>query len=192
MALWFRVNINFYCTLKNDIALGASASCNIIFLSAIKIDIALNQVPYLYNIVVVSTWTVTWFETEYAIGLSSHIIMACLILSRQRSDHLSCTGAKGKGNTSKTRGKMVVRERWVWRPEQKTKGRSFQSKHIPSLLLSACIVFAEMCNVDLDRYRRWNTLGSISIIRNGLRRYFHSSKTTSISWTINVMHSIFL
>ena len=24
-------NINFYCTLKNDIALGASASCNIIF-----------------------------------------------------------------------------------------------------------------------------------------------------------------
>ena len=51
MALWFRVNINFYCTLKNDIALGASASCNIIFLSAIKIDIALTQVPYLYNIV---------------------------------------------------------------------------------------------------------------------------------------------
>ena len=50
MALWFRVNINFYCTLKNDIALGASASCNIIFLSAIKIDIALTQVPYLYNI----------------------------------------------------------------------------------------------------------------------------------------------
>ena len=51
MALWFRVNINFYCTLKNDIALGASASCNIIFLSAIKIDIALTQVPYLYNII---------------------------------------------------------------------------------------------------------------------------------------------
>ena len=49
MALWFRVNINFYCPLKNDIALGASASCNIIFLSAIKIDIALTQVPYLYN-----------------------------------------------------------------------------------------------------------------------------------------------
>ena len=49
MALWFRVNINFYCTLKNDIALGASASCNIIFLIAIKIDIALTQVPYLYN-----------------------------------------------------------------------------------------------------------------------------------------------
>ena len=24
-------NINFYCTLRNDIALGASASCNIIF-----------------------------------------------------------------------------------------------------------------------------------------------------------------
>ena len=44
-------NINFYCTLKNDIALGASASCNIIFQSAIKIDIALTQVPYLYNIV---------------------------------------------------------------------------------------------------------------------------------------------
>ena len=51
MALWFRVNINFYCTLKNDIALGASASCNIIFLSAIKIDIALTQVPYLYSII---------------------------------------------------------------------------------------------------------------------------------------------
>ena len=50
MALWFRVNINFYCTLKNDIALGASASCNTIFLSAIKIDIALTKVPYLYNI----------------------------------------------------------------------------------------------------------------------------------------------
>ena len=50
MALWFRVNINFYCTQKNDIALGASASCNIIFLSAIKIDIALTQVPYLYSI----------------------------------------------------------------------------------------------------------------------------------------------
>ena len=43
-------NINFYCTLKNDIALGASASCNIIFQSAIKIDIALTKVPYLYNI----------------------------------------------------------------------------------------------------------------------------------------------
>ena len=42
-------NINFYCTLKNDIALGASTSCNIIFQSAIKIDIALTQVPYLYN-----------------------------------------------------------------------------------------------------------------------------------------------
>ena len=52
MALWFRVNINFYCTLKNDIALGASASCNIIFLSAIQIDIALTQVPYLYNILI--------------------------------------------------------------------------------------------------------------------------------------------
>ena len=50
MALWIRVNINFYCTLKNDIALGASASCNIMFLSAIKIDIAITQVPYLYNI----------------------------------------------------------------------------------------------------------------------------------------------
>ena len=50
MALWFRVNINFYCTQKNDVALGASASCNIIFLSAIKNDIALTQVPYLYNI----------------------------------------------------------------------------------------------------------------------------------------------
>ena len=34
MALWFR----------------ASASCNIILQSAIKIDIALTQVPYLYNI----------------------------------------------------------------------------------------------------------------------------------------------
>ena len=42
-------NINFYCTLKNDIGLGASASCNIIFQNAIKIDIALTQVPYLYN-----------------------------------------------------------------------------------------------------------------------------------------------
>ena len=52
MALWFCVNINFYCTMKNDIALGASASCNIIFLSAIKIDIALTQVPYLYNILI--------------------------------------------------------------------------------------------------------------------------------------------
>ena len=50
MALWFRVNINFNCTQKNDIALGASASCNIIFLSAIKIDIALIQVPYLYMV----------------------------------------------------------------------------------------------------------------------------------------------
>ena len=40
----------FYCTLKNDIALGASAECNVIFQSAIKIDIAGNQVPYLDNI----------------------------------------------------------------------------------------------------------------------------------------------
>ena len=36
-------NINFYCTLKNDIARGACAECNIIFQSAIKIDIARNQ-----------------------------------------------------------------------------------------------------------------------------------------------------
>ena len=35
---------------KHDIALGTSASCNIIFQSAIKIDIALTQVPYLYTI----------------------------------------------------------------------------------------------------------------------------------------------
>ena len=32
-------NINFYCTQKNDIARGACAECNIIFQSAIKIDI---------------------------------------------------------------------------------------------------------------------------------------------------------
>ena len=36
-------NINFYCTLKNDIARGACAECNIIFQSAIQIDIAQNQ-----------------------------------------------------------------------------------------------------------------------------------------------------
>ena len=38
-------NINFYCTLKNDIAWDACADCNtsIIFQSAIKIDIARNQ-----------------------------------------------------------------------------------------------------------------------------------------------------
>ena len=48
--IWHLVecNINFYCTLKNDIARGACAECNIIFQSAIKIDIALNQVPYLF------------------------------------------------------------------------------------------------------------------------------------------------
>ena len=40
----------FYCTLKNGIALSASASRNIIFQSAIKIDIAITQVPYLHNI----------------------------------------------------------------------------------------------------------------------------------------------
>ena len=49
MALWFRA-ILIFIALKNDIARGASASCNIIFQSAIKIDIALTQVPYLYNI----------------------------------------------------------------------------------------------------------------------------------------------
>ena len=36
-------NTNLYCTLKNDIARGACASCNIIFQSAIKIGIARNQ-----------------------------------------------------------------------------------------------------------------------------------------------------
>ena len=36
-------NINCYCTLKNDIARGACASCNIIFQSAIKINIARKQ-----------------------------------------------------------------------------------------------------------------------------------------------------
>ena len=36
-------NTNCYCTLKNDIAQGACAECNIIFQSAIKIDIARNQ-----------------------------------------------------------------------------------------------------------------------------------------------------
>ena len=41
---------NFYCTLRNDIARGASCGeCNIIFQSAIKkIDIALTKVPYLF------------------------------------------------------------------------------------------------------------------------------------------------
>ena len=65
MALWFRVNINFYCTLKNDIALGASASCNIIFLSAIKFDIALTQVPYLYNIQDCDKKSCLFFNTLY-------------------------------------------------------------------------------------------------------------------------------
>ena len=41
MALCFFVHMILYCSLKNDIALGGSASCNIIFQSAIKIDIAL-------------------------------------------------------------------------------------------------------------------------------------------------------
>ena len=36
-------NINFRCTLKNDIARGACAECIIIFQSAMKIDIARNQ-----------------------------------------------------------------------------------------------------------------------------------------------------
>ena len=36
-------NMNFYCTLKNDIARGACDECNIIFQSAIKIDVARNQ-----------------------------------------------------------------------------------------------------------------------------------------------------
>ena len=36
-------NINFHCTLKNDIARGPCAECNIIFPIAIKIDIARNQ-----------------------------------------------------------------------------------------------------------------------------------------------------
>ena len=36
-------NIHLYCTLKNDIAQGACTKCNIIFQSAIKIDIAQNQ-----------------------------------------------------------------------------------------------------------------------------------------------------
>ena len=42
-------NINFHCTLKNDIARGACAKCNIIFQTAIKIDIARNQMPYLFH-----------------------------------------------------------------------------------------------------------------------------------------------
>ena len=46
-------NISFYCTLKNDIVLGASASCNIIFQSAIRIDIVLTQVLYLYIVILV-------------------------------------------------------------------------------------------------------------------------------------------
>ena len=50
MALWFRA-ISIFIALKNDNALGAS--CNIIFQSAIKNDIALTQVPYLYNIIII-------------------------------------------------------------------------------------------------------------------------------------------
>ena len=86
MALWFRVNINFYCTLKNDIALGASASCNIIFLSAIKIDIALTQVPYLYNI------ALTQVPYLYI------IICLLLILCCDWSDH----------------GHMTTLQKWYW------------------------------------------------------------------------------
>ena len=41
-------NINFYRTLKNDVARGACAECNTIFQSAIKNDIALTQVPNLF------------------------------------------------------------------------------------------------------------------------------------------------
>ena len=58
---------HFFCILKNDIALGASASsstfCNIIFQGAMKIDIALNQVPYLYNIV--SKGKLIWGDKDH-------------------------------------------------------------------------------------------------------------------------------
>ena len=51
-------DINFYCTLKNDIHIHEALApraisffrVHIIFQSAIKIDVALTQVPHLYNI----------------------------------------------------------------------------------------------------------------------------------------------
>ena len=49
--LGFVKYITSYSTLGNYIALGFT-SCNIIFQSAIKRDIALTPIPYLYNIVV--------------------------------------------------------------------------------------------------------------------------------------------
>ena len=55
MALWFRA-ISIFIALWKMILPSASGSGNIIFQSAIKIDIALTKVPYLYNICVVRHW----------------------------------------------------------------------------------------------------------------------------------------